>query len=135
MNIATATSTRPNATTNLVPMRPTSSGLSGAATTNAAATGSRRTPDCSASYPRPNCKYWDRKNSAPNIEKNTNVTAADAAENLGFLKNVTSSIGWSERASHTMNTASNTTPIANAPRITGSVQPRFGPSMIPYSSA
>ena len=71
------------------------------------------------------------KKSAPNIEKKTNVIAADAAENRGFLKNETSSIGWSECASHVMKAASSSTPITKAPTITGSDQPRVGPSMMP----
>ncbi len=54
------------------------------------------------------------------------MTAADAAENRGFLKNDTSSIGWSECASQAMNATRDSTPITNAPMITGSDQPRVG---------
>ena len=37
--------------------------------------------------------YWLTKNSDPNMAKNTNVTAIDAAVNRGLAKNPISSIG------------------------------------------
>ncbi len=134
---SSARPTRPSpaATTTLVPIRATSLALTGAATISAAATGRRQAPDSSAEYPSTNCRYWLMKNIDPNIAKNTSVIDTDAAVKRGFLKKVTSRIGWSVWRSHRMNDPSSTTAAAPHPMITGLVQPRVGPSMIANSSA
>ena len=78
--------------------------------------------------------YWLRKKIDPNMAKNTNVTAIDAAENRGFLKKLTSSIGSGVWSSHRMNATSIAAPPMK-PMSTGvAVQPWLGPSMIPNSS-
>src|SRR5947208_13906183 len=111
----------PTVTTNFVPQRATATELNGAVTINATATGSSPAPACSGLNPSTNWMYCDRKNSAPNIAKNTSVTATDAAENRGFLKNETSSIGSGVCSSHRMNAPSVTNPTTNAPTTTGAV--------------
>ena len=75
--------------------------------------------------------YWLRKNSDPNMAKNTKVTASDAAVNRGFLKKRTSSIGCGLCSSHSTNEVSSTTPMANAPRIVELAHPFDGPSITP----
>ena len=54
-----------------------------------------------------------------------------AAVNRGFLKNSRFSIGWSLRRSQTTKVTSTTAEIANEVRISGSLQPFDGASMIP----
>ena len=53
-----------------------------------------------------------------------------AAVNRGFLKNRTSSIGWSVVRSHQMKARAARPPARTTPRIVGSVQPSVGASMI-----
>ncbi len=67
--------------------------------------------------------YWLKKKSDPNRAKNTSVTATDAAENLGFLKKLTSSIGVGVCSSHTMNAPSSANPPTNPISTLGAVQP------------
>ncbi len=75
------------------------------------------------------------KNRAPNMAKNTRVTATEAAVNRGLAKNETSRIGWSQRCSHNTKAARSTPARTKAPAMVGRPQPADGPSMIPYSSA
>ena len=78
-----------------------------------------------------NWKYCVSRNIEPNIAKKIIVMPELAAVNRGFLKNRTSSIGWSECASHHANVPSTTAASANAARIFGDVQPSCGASMMP----
>ena len=65
------------------------------------------------------------------MAKKTSVIEPLAAVNRGFLKNVTSSIGWSLWRSHRANTTSSTTPMAKRPTIFGATSsPRSGASMM-----
>jgi hypothetical protein len=67
------------------------------------------------------------------MAKNVRVIAVLAALNLGFRKNSIRSMGCSKRRSHQMNATDRTAAMANNPRISPSVQPRSGASMIPYT--
>src|SRR5882757_2073635 len=82
-----------------------------------------------------NCRNWLTKNSEPNIAKNTNVTATDAAVNRGLAKNDTSRFGAGQRRSHSTNAVGSTTAAMNDATISGSPQPSAGPWMMPNSSA
>ena len=68
------------------------------------------------------------------MAKNTSVTATDAAENRGLAKKRTSRIGWSVWRSHSVNAVNSTTAATKQPTMSGSLQPRVGPSMMPKSS-
>ena len=78
---------------------------------SANATGSNPAPALNGLKPSTNWMYWVRKNSEPNMAKKTSVTAIDAAENRGFAKNVTSSIGSGVWSSQRMNPTSIAPPI------------------------
>ena len=58
-----------------------------------------------------------------------------AAENLGFAKKRTSSMGWVERRSHQTKSPRSTSPQEPVATTTGSLQPSVGASMIANSSA
>ena len=75
--------------------------------------------------------YWVSRNVAPNNAKNVIVMPVLAALNRGFLKNRTSSIGWSVVRCHQMNAPRSTIAMPNEARIIGSVQPSDGASMMP----
>ena len=65
------------------------------------------------------------------MAKNTIMMPMLAAVKRGFLKNCTSSIGWSMRDSHSRNAPSTAEPDDEARQDLGSVQPSCGASMIP----
>ena len=71
----------------------------------------------------------------PNSAKNTSVTLTLAALKRALAKKRTSSIGSSTWRSQSTNATSATTATAKPARITGSVQPLLGASMIDATSA
>ena len=67
--------------------------LNGEITSMHMAQGRKRTPVSSGEYPSTNWKYCVMRNVDPNIAKKINMIPELAAENRGFRKNCTSSIG------------------------------------------
>ena len=69
----------------------------------------------------------------PNSARNASVIAPLAAENRGFSKNRTSSIGLEHLSSHTKNPTRIAPPTTNPPRTVVDVHPLLGPSMMAQS--
>src|SRR5436190_5569187 len=126
-----ATIVIPAATRVLLPNRPVSRPDAGALIISTSASGATRMPASRAEYPRTNWRYWVRKNSDPKSAKKTRTIDTLAAVNRGFSKNVTSSIGWSLRSSHTVNVTSTTAVNAKVASVCVEVHPCDGASMIP----
>lgn len=82
-----------------------------------------------------NWKYWVKRKVAPNRAKKTSVMPALAAVKRGFLKNDTSSIGWSVWLSQRAKSPRSPAPTTNPATIVGSVQPHPGASMMAKRSA
>ena len=69
----------------------------------------------------------------PNSARNASVIAPLAAENRGFSKKRTSSIGLEHLSSHTKNPTRIAPPTAKPPRTVVEPQPLLGPSMMAHS--
>ncbi len=82
-----------------------------------------------------NWRSWVKRKNEPNRAKNTRAMEPLAALKRGSRKKATSSMGSSTRRSHTAKAASSTAARAKVPKVTGSVQPCWGPSMMAHSSA
>ena len=126
-----AMSVRPNMTTRLVPNRLTRPGANGDASIIPTATGVIMIPALSGLYPSRNWKYCVIRNVAPNDAANVSVIVAEAAENRGFLKKRTSSMGFGLWASHAANPTTKTAPTTMGTSTRGEPQPRSGPSITP----
>src|SRR5439155_2583619 len=132
--IEAVTSSSPAVTTTLFPIRCTQMFDNGANVMIVAACGSRTAPAFTVEYPRTDCRYWVRRNSVPNSDRNVSVIAPLAALKRGFSKNFMSSIGCVECSSDTKNAASSTAPITNPVTIPLDAQPFDGASITDHSS-
>ncbi len=101
----------------------------GATTRMTAENANSRIPAPTGEYPCTFCRYSDRKNTLPNMAKNTAPATTLAAANVGIRKKASGSMGDSRCDSTKRKVASNTAATANAARISPSVQPLAFPSI------
>ena len=76
-----------------------------------------------------NCRNWVIAKIAPNSEKNARLTDSEPMLKRGLRNRLRSSIGAAVRSSQATNAAASASVPPNAPRMTGSSQPRSGASM------
>ena len=99
-------------------------------TTYTSANGISRTPASSGSYPSTNWNIWLTRNRVPTTAKNDMVIAMLATVNRGLRKNVTSSIGYGFRNSHSTKAARPRHATAKPITLAALSQPRSGAPMI-----
>ena len=88
-----------------------------------------RIPAPKGECPCTNWKYCVSRKNMPNITKKESVIARLPMLKAGARKSRGSSMGKRERSSHQAKRARRTAAAAKRPKVTGSVQPTFGPSI------
>ena len=132
---SSATTTRPPAMVLLVPKCSTALKLMRAPTGIPTANASISAPASSALLPSTNCRYWVSPKIIPNMAKKVSAMPPAPAVKRRLRKRERSSIGACVCVSRQAKARASTTAAPKHARISGSVQPSAGPSMIPYTSA